>query len=53
MITQPQTQEDWSVRGSEDNDTTSEGLRSSSEDHQTRNRGKERRFVIKQMKEEY
>ena len=53
MITQPQTQKDWSVENPEVIDTSPEGSRSSSEDHQTRNWGKEGRFVIKQIKEEY
>ena len=37
MITQPQTQEDWSVENPEVIDMSPEGLRSSSEDHKTRN----------------
>ena len=53
MITQPQTQEDWSVENPEVIDMFPEGLRSSSEDHKTHNWGKEGRFVIKQIKEEY
>ena len=37
MITQPQTQEDRSVENPEVIDTSLKGLRSSSEDHKTRN----------------
>ena len=53
MIKQP-----WNLRKIgvleelENTDTSLEGLRSSSEDLQTHNRGKEGKFVIKQMKEE-
>ena len=37
----------------EDIDTTLKGLRSTSDDHQTCNKGKEGRFVIKQTKDKY